>query len=93
MSGKSHSCQATDRPSGAQAGSMAQSAPVESRAGQAEPSVGTTAMSHLSSRSRTKAIREPSALAAGAAASPSGESTRSGPPVPGTATSRPSAAP
>src|SRR5215211_7006240 len=42
MSGKSHSCQASVRPSGDQAGSNVQSAPVESLVGQADPSRGTT---------------------------------------------------
>ena len=92
MAGKSHSCQASDRPSGDQAGSKAQSAPVESRTGQAEPSVGTTAMSQRSSRSTTKATRSPAAVAAGADASPSSDSTRSRPPIGGTATRRPSEA-
>src|SRR5207302_1690845 len=57
MSGKSHSCQTRVRPSGAHAGSKAQSAPAERRAGHADPSVGTTAMSQVSSRSSTKGSR------------------------------------
>jgi hypothetical protein len=92
MSGKSHSCQARSRPSADQAGSRDQSALVETRAGQDEPSRGTAAISQASSRSSTKAIRLPSGEAAGAEARPSRERHRNGPPVAGTATRRPSPA-
>ena len=71
MSGKSHSCQASGRPSGDQAGSKAQSAPVESRAGQADPSAGRRrCRSGRPVRGRRRPARRPGD-AAGAAASPS----------------------